>query len=72
MKLSECKHGIIVQAECVFSKVVRVGMVVGITNNCPTGKLDEKRHPHKAIPLVQWSCGTTLPYHHENLTEYKD
>lgn len=56
MKLSECKHGILV---CVG---YRIGMIVGITQN----------PYKEAVPLVQWQNDPEpMAYHHCNLLPYE-
>lgn len=67
MKLSKCKHGIIVQDV----DGTKIGMIVGITNNCPSADLDTRAKPSRATVLVQWSFGETYGIHPENIEPYK-
>ncbi len=66
MKLSDCKHGILVQ-----NSAGEIGMIVGITNNISTVLSEEQRNPERAIPLVQWQCGHTCGIHHNNISQFK-
>ncbi len=61
MKLSECKLGILVQSDLPLPDKTKIGMVVGITENCTK----------EAIPEVQWQDGTRYGHHHVNLTRYE-
>ena len=49
----------------------RVGMIVGITNNNPSGSHTERKGINYAIPLVRWSDGDEFGIHHENISELK-
>ena len=69
MKLSECKHGILVQE---LSEHGEIGMVVGITNNITSVLSEAQKDPERAIPLIQWQCGRTRGIHHNNIRVYKD
>lgn len=61
MKLSECKLGILVQSTLPLPEKTKIGMVVGITENCTK----------EAIPEVQWQDGRKSGHHHVNLTRYE-
>lgn len=61
MKLSECKHGVLVEYAKGYG-ISQIGMVVGITEN-----------PVKeAIPLIQWQKGEVVPQHHKLLGLYEE
>lgn len=68
MKLSKCKHGTIVQDV----DGIRIGMIVGITNNCPSADLPTREELSNAIVLVQWSFGETYGIHPKNIKPYRD
>jgi hypothetical protein len=72
MKLSECKHGIIVETSDIDGKTVKVGMIIGITNNADHEAAPVREDYKRAIPMVQWSCGATYAIHHANIRPYKD
>lgn len=76
MKLCDCKYGVLVQ-ECkrgdgygVADK--RVGMVVGITNNCQTADSITRGKSERAIPLIKWSDGVECGIHYGNIELFKD
>lgn len=69
MKLSECKHGILVQELYEHGEI---GMVVGITNNLSSTLTSQQQEPKRAIPLIQWQSGRTYGIHHNNIRVYKD
>lgn len=52
MKLKNCNRGRI-----IISGDGRIGMITGITNNCPSADAATRRDPERAIPLVQWADG---------------
>lgn len=54
MYLKECVHGILVEND-----EGHIGMVVGITNNCPSATLKIRQEKQRAITLVQWSYQQT-------------
>lgn len=65
MKLSECTHGkLVYQNNTSFDDKgnVKVGMVIGITQNCC----------EEAIPMVQWQDGNKFSAHHANLSLYEE
>ncbi len=62
MVLSDCKYGVLVAFK-EEEHIVKVGMVVGITNNRPLESHAIRRDPANAVPLVQWSSGETYPVH---------
>lgn len=66
MKLKDCKHGVLVTCNN------EIGMIVGLTNNCPTAEYRVRAEIDRAIPLVQFS-GDLTPrgVHHGNLSIYK-
>lgn len=66
MKLSECTYGTL-----VFNKDYGVGMIKGVTNNCPCGDLEERKQVDSAIPLVEWADGRTFGFHAGNLNKFK-
>lgn len=66
MKLKDCTYGILVEDE-----EGSIGMIVGITNNCPHSDMYEKGLPEKAIPLVQWASGATYGIHYGNIKPFK-
>jgi hypothetical protein len=68
MKLSECKHGVLVQ----HNGSDEIGMIAGITNNITSVLSEEQKNPDRAIPLVQWQSGRTCGIHHSNIRIYKD
>jgi hypothetical protein len=68
MKLSECKHGTLVQSK---DSLGEIGMIVGITNDIASVLSEEQRNPERAIPLVQWQSGHTCGIHHENIKVFK-
>ena len=68
MKLSECKHGVVVQST---DGIGEIGMIVGITNNIASVLSEEQRNPERAIPLVRWQSGHTCGIHHENIKVFK-
>ena len=73
MKLRECKHGVLVSTRDVNSYTDRVGMVVGITNNCESADKQTRSDVFRAIPLVQWSDSTTpAGIHYDNLFIFND
>ena len=63
MYINECKHGIIVNN----SQGTRIGMIVGITNNCIDADSVERSKPENVAVLVQWSCGAIYPANPSNL-----
>ena len=67
MKLSACKHGLLVQDDNG-----RIGMIVGITNNAPGAARHERNKPNNAIPLVQWANGEKYGIHHMNISKFKE
>jgi hypothetical protein len=68
MKLSECKHGILVVTEDA-----KVGMIVGITNKAQWADGETRSKIEHAVPLVQFS-GDLAPrgIHPSNLRVFKD
>lgn len=52
MKLKNCNRGRI-----IVSGDGRIGMIIGITNNCPTADIAIRSERERAIPLVQWAAG---------------
>ena len=73
MKLRDCTHGKIVCLRDSDKKVIKVGMIVGITSVYTDPPRDPSCLPENAIPLVQWSghyspCGV----HYSNLQEFDD
>jgi len=68
MKLSECVYGTLVQS--LFNS--NVGMIVGISNNCPNECSEVRGEVERAIPTVQWSCGFTSSIHYTNIVKFKD
>lgn len=74
MKLSQCRHGVIVQKKEAGCGTAHreVGMVIGITNNLESVLSDECRDPFNAVPLVQWQSGRSYPIHPKNIDLYKD
>ncbi len=62
MKLKDCKHGILVKTE--YGKI---GMIIGITNNCESANLNTRNETERAIPLVQWANGHTHGIHNGNI-----
>lgn len=66
MKLNECTYGTIVATEDG-----RVGMIVGITNNCPLEDIKVRSNLYNAIPLVRWSCGRESGIHAGNIFKFK-
>lgn len=65
MKLKDCGQGKLV------TDGDRVGMITGITNNCPVESIDIRRDIERAIPLVQWSDGSTHGIHPANIEIFK-
>lgn len=63
MYISECKHGAIVNN----SQGTRIGMIIGITNNCADSDSVERSKPENVVALVQWSCGAVYPVNPSNL-----
>lgn len=63
MKLSECKHGVLVCRN--YGSGSMIGMIVGISET-------KTEHGAFAIPLVQWQNGDTYPIHHTNIKLYED
>lgn len=57
MKLSECRHGLLVQKEDAT-----IGMIIGLSEN----------RCSEAIPLIQWQTGATYPCHHSNIKLYEE
>ena len=62
MKLKDCTYG-----KLVVNNDGDIGMIVGITNNCPTGDINTRNEPDRAIPLVQWANGKTCGIHYGNI-----
>lgn len=67
MKLSECKHGVLVARSLLWwrSTDVFVGMVVGIGEVLT----EEGNFP---APVVQWQDGSTSTINVDNLELYED
>lgn len=73
MKLSKCTFGTLVCTKDRDGLIEKIGMVVGITNNAETERLQERQKACNAIPLVQFSCNKEpRGIHHGNLHLYKD
>lgn len=62
MKLKDCIHGVLVKDRDGY-----IGMIAGITNNCESSDRPTRSKPSSAIPLVQWSNGTTYGIHPANI-----
>lgn len=67
MKLKDCKYGVLVCTKDRSGNIERVGMVVGITNNCPSASEDVRGVIERAIPLVKWSSGLESGIHAGNI-----
>ncbi len=68
MKLKNCTHGILVKNN---GSTGPIGMIVGITNSCPSCTLEQRKDPARAIPLVQWAHGGTSSVHPSNIEPLK-
>jgi len=66
MKLKDCTHG-----KIVVAKDGRIGMIVGITNNCEIADITVRNEPDRAIPLIQWANGQTHGINHGNIEPLK-
>ncbi len=67
MKLSQCKHGVLVQADNG-----KIGMVVGITNNVWFSDERTRAEPERAVPRVEWASGQVEPIHPSNIELFKE
>lgn len=67
MKLKDCKYGVLVCTKDKSGDIERVGMIVGITNNCPSDSKKVRGDVDRAIPLVKWSSGLESGIHPSNI-----
>lgn len=78
MKLSKCKYGTIVAqttdglGNASNSKNVAIGMIVGITNDCPRADTNTRSLPENAIAEVRWADGSVSGIHPAYIKPYKD
>ncbi len=63
MKLFECTYGVLVES----NDGERVGMIKGITTRYPNASTEDRQGKERAIPLVEWSCGSTHGVHASNI-----
>ena len=70
MRLQKVKHGIVVFDSSVNQYVPRVGMIVGLSNNCPYESETYRGKVCHVNVLVQWSSGSTTPIHPNNIDIY--
>lgn len=63
MKLKDCRYGLVVTDD----EETKVGMIKGLTNNCPSQDRQERRKIENAIVLVEWSYGETYSIHPGNI-----
>jgi len=68
MKLKDCIHGVLVTDKATG---LRVGMIVGITNNRPSRSESEKSGIGYAIPIVRWSSGLEQGINAANIEIFK-
>lgn len=73
MRLQDCTYGKLVVTWNSDGSLERIGMVVGITNNCLSADRYVRNEVLRAIPLVQWqSEREPIGIHHRNLVEFKE
>ncbi len=72
MKLQDCTMGKIVCTRTPCGDLEKIGMIIGITNNCSTGDIYTRREPSRAIPEVKWADGSVSGIHCGNIEEFRD
>lgn len=71
MKLKDCTYGKLVVTRKDELGDCEVGIIVGITNNCPCGDINERSDIDRAIPLVKWSSGRESGIHPAQIDIFK-
>lgn len=67
MEHKECKFGTLVCTKNMYDEIEQVGMVIGITNNCPLADFDTRKEASRAIPEVKFSSGEVRGVHPSHL-----
>ena len=72
MQLKDFQYGMLVKSSRDIGKdLYEVGMVVGVSNNCPHAEEQVRCEVGRAVFVVKWSSGRESTIHPANVTPFK-